>query len=52
MKVKLKATGETADIRDEYAARLIEQGKATLAPLEAPEAEKPKDAEPRAKKKG
>lgn len=30
MKVKILATGETATFNDEYAARLIEQGKAVL----------------------
>ena len=30
MKVTILATGETADFNNEYAARLIEQGKAVL----------------------
>lgn len=53
MKLKLKATGEIADFNDEYAARLIEQGKAVLAPNEKKaEPEAPKEAEPPRKKKG
>ena len=47
MKVKILATGETATFNDEYAARLIEQGKAALvetvkqdnAPAEEPKTE-------------
>lgn len=38
MKVKLLKTGETATFSDEYAARLVEQGKGIIIAEKKPEA--------------
>lgn len=51
MKVILKF-GEVAEVNDSYGARLIEQGKAILAPLPAVKKPAPKAAAPAPEKKG
>lgn len=48
MKVKFVKTGEVAEFNDSYGARLIEQGRAVLAPAEKfpmNEPEEPKQEE-------
>lgn len=41
MKVKMIPSGEVMEFCESYAARLIEQGKAVLAPAKAPKAKEP-----------